>query len=245
MRVQNLILAGIMMLAMLGLVSCGAYVYAPLFAYNAAEAAREGNAAAGIAKVNDEMVRNGATITLAKTYQAAYGKSFKEVPPNGDTGQAFDDMQTATRYFRNLLRNEGVPNANNYVLTRLDHPVRNGIELIAVVYRPNEVIEVSDLNRSGGTKVLMPGSNDYYRPYRTDINDRPLDTVVEWAAVSTDCFSRQGEQAIFLTQTANNLMLQKQNGDFWLAARNWEAGDMGSALLAKNYLVCHAFADQG
>lgn len=247
MIVKKLTIISVLIIITMSMTSCASYLYSlyvPFMAYNITQGFT-GNtgsryADTEIAKINKEMEKDGDAVTLAKTYQAAYGRAFKALPPDGNTDQTFNNMRTATRYFRNILRAEGVANADHYVLTRLEHHTRQGFALIAAVYRPHHLIKVNDPGNPDIPKVLTPKSPDYYRPYRTDSAGNPLDKVVDWSAVPLECFKTQGQQAILLTAAANNVVEKKAPNNFWQAMQQWNAGNIEAVVVAQDYLACQS-----
>jgi hypothetical protein len=227
---------------MLVTISCAPYLYSlhvPATGYTVAKSFIENNQI-GIRRFNMDMAENGAAVTLADTYQAAYGKDLKDAPADGDTGQAFADMRTATRYFRNILSDKGVLDAGNYVLTRYADKDREGFQLIAVVYREDRVITVKDPINKEIRKTMDANAPAYYRPYQADENGRVIDRVVEWAAVPANCFEKQGQQAVLLTAAANHVISPQPKGDFWQATQKWENGDVADVVAAQDYLACRS-----
>lgn len=229
-------------LLMLVTVSCAPYLYSlhvPATGYTVAKSIIENNQT-GIERFNMDMAENGAAVTLADAYQAAYGKDLKDAPADGDTGQAFADMGTATQYFRNILIAEGIADAGNYVLTRYEDRDRKGFQLIAVVYRESRVITVRDQINPEIRKMMDANAPEYYRPYRADANGRAIDRVVEWAAVPANCFEKQGQQAVLLTAAANHVISRQPKSDFWQATQKWENGDVADVVVAQDYLACRS-----
>ena len=241
MNTQNrLKIMALIPVLMLVTVSCAPYLYSlhvPATGYTVAKSFIEDDQT-GIERFNMDMAESWAAVTLADTYQAAYGKALKDAPADGDTGQAFADMRTATRYFRNILIAQGVADADNYVLTRYADKDREGFQLIAVVYRENRLITVRDPMNPEIRKRMDANAPAYYRPYRADANGRAIDRVVEWAAVPANCFEKQGQQAMLLTAAANHVISGEPKGDFWQAIQKWENGNVADVVVAQDYLAC-------
>ena len=245
MNLHNLTILTILLpVLIMATAACAPYLYSlyvPATGYNIAQSlTEENNPETGLERFNFELASNNAPVTIADTYQAAYGKNLEDLPQDGDTGQAFTDMRTATRYLSNILQAKGITDAENYVLTRLEGKEREGFELIAVVYRPNRVITVRDQANPGIPKVLSPEAPEYYKPYRTNGNGGMQDAVVEWAAVPVDCFEKQGQQAVVLTAAANHVISREPVSDFWQATQKWENGDIASVIVAQDYLACQS-----
>jgi hypothetical protein len=190
--------------------------------------------------INRELKKANAEVTLEDTYRYGYKKSFKSLGPEGDTGQRFSDMETATFYLQNILRAKGVPNAGNYFLTSIDSAKGRGFTLIAAVHREEEEILVYDKFDASSEETLTCDEPSFYRPYRFDCAGNPLDTVYEWAAVPNDCFEKQGQQAILLTLTANKILEKEPKNNFWEAEEKWIAGNFMSVIVDQDYMVCQA-----
>jgi hypothetical protein len=188
--------------------------------------------------INDEFKKANAKVTLEDTYTYAYGKSFKGLPPDGDTGQEFKEMSTASRYLQNILKSKGVADADNYFMTSIDSARSFGFTLIAAVYRPDETLIVFDKFGASSENTLTCDDPPYYQPYRFDCRGKPLDIVYEWAAVPNDCFDKQGHQAILLTLTAGKILEKNPKTNYWEAERKWIAGNYKSVVIDQDYMVC-------
>jgi hypothetical protein len=226
--------------------ACAWYFTTPLRGYIIAKGLNVGSPAlpylvyskTTLEAINAEFEKAGARISLADTYQYAYGKSFADLPPSGDTGQAFMDMTTATTYLQNILQAKGVADAETYFLTSIDSARDFGFTLVAAVKRTGKKLTVYDKFGASRQNTLTCENPTFYQPFRYDCEGCLLDTVYEWAALPNDCFSQQGDQAIFLTLTANKLLQNQPKEDYWAAERKWLAGDYRSVVVAQDVLVC-------
>lgn len=190
--------------------------------------------------IDKEFKEANAKVTLEDTYRYGYKKSFKNLGVEGDTGQTFTDMETATLYLQNILKAKGVSDADNYFLTSIDSAKGLGFTLIAAVYRDEKDILVYDKFGASSENALTCDEPSFYRPYRFDCSGNLLDTVYEWAAVPNDCFEKQGQQAILLTLTANKILEKRPKIDYWEAEKQWIAGDFLSVVVDQDYMVCQA-----
>lgn len=188
--------------------------------------------------INTEFVKADAKVTIEDAYVYGYGKSFKDVPPDGDTGQKFTDMETASKYLQNILKAKGVRGADTYFLTSIDSAKSFGFSLIAAVQRKNASPVVFDKFGASDQKTLTCETPPYYEPYRYDCTGKPLDIVYEWAALPNDCFDTQGHQSILLTLTANRILAQQPKTDYWAAERKWISGDYVSVVKEQDFMVC-------
>lgn len=190
--------------------------------------------------IDKEFKDANAKVTIEDTYTYGYKKSFKNLGTDGDTGQTFADMGTATRYLQNILKAKGLSDAENYFLTGIDSAKGLGFTLIAAVHRLGKDIRVYDKFGASNEYTLTCDDPPFYQPYRFDCEGNPLDTVYEWAAVPNDCFEKQGQQAILLTLTANKILENKPKTDYWEAERKWIAGNFMSVVVDQDYMVCQA-----
>ncbi len=228
------------------LTACSWYVTVPFQIYHMSKGLELGSPAlpyyayskTSLDVINETFKKANAKVTLEDTYIYGYGKSFKGLPLDGDTGQKFETMAAASRYLQNILKYKGVSDAKNYFMTSIDSARSFGFTLIAAVYRPDEKPIVFDKFGASHEHALTCEDPPYYRPYRFDCKGNPLDIVYEWAAVPNDCFDKQGHQAILLTLTANKILEKKPKNNYWEAERKWIAGDYKSVVIDQDYMVC-------
>jgi hypothetical protein len=175
--------------------------------------------------INKGMIAANAKITLDDTYESAYGKRVNAVPETGDTGEVFQRMKHASEYFQKVLHRYGVPHADNYILTSIDTASSKGYTLFAVVYRPASAIKVVD--KYDGETIRNFESSDrlFYEPFARDVNGKPLDTIIDWAAMPREFFKTQKAQALLLTMAANSVANEKRSPDYWDIEKRWIAGE--------------------
>ncbi len=200
--------------------------------YQAVTAMAEGAAAlpylarsdVDINEINSQEVNQGLKITVADTYRWAYGKSLDEVPSDGDTGHQFENMRQATELLHKVLAGYGIENPDSYVFTSIETVKSEGLILFATVNRDEERIAVA--SEKGGGKTVHVSKNDpaFYSPYQKDAAGKPLDHVVDWATLTTDCYKQQIHQAMLLTMEANKIITGQTKPGFWQAKKNWLAG---------------------
>lgn len=184
--------------------------------------------AVGLHDLNNQMVAANARITLDDTYESAYGARLSQVPASGSTGVVLRRMKHATSYFQKVLRNYGVHDAERYILTSIK--TANGIgyqgyTLYAVIYRPRDSIQVIDKYDHASLRTYAPAERLFYEPYRMDAGGRPLDEIVDWAAVQRRDISTQKGQAILMTLAANSVLNNKRSPGYWDIERRWIAGE--------------------
>ena len=236
----------ICLLVMMSTASCALYYNVPIAGYAMWKSLEVGAPSlpyyaysdASLNDINTEFKNAKAKVTIEDTYTYGYGQSFKDLPPDGDTGQRFTDMATATRYLQNILKAKGVRGSGSYFLTSIDSAKSFGFTLIAAVYRENEKPVVFDKFGASSRETLTCDDPPFFQPYRYDCKGEPLDTVYEWAALPNDCFDKQGHQAILLTLTANKILEKQPKENYWGAERKWLAGNYKSVVVDQDYMVC-------
>lgn len=182
-------------------------------------------ASTGLHAINQGMVDAQAKITLDDTYDAAYGKRIHEVKPDGDTNEKFQRMKHATTYLQKVLKQYGVADYDHYYLTSIDTANRQGATLFAVVYRPKNSITVVDKYNHKTIRNFTTEDRLFYEPYRTDIDGKSLDKIVDWAGVPTNSYDTQKMQAVLLTLAANAIADGKKRTDYWEAEKSWIDGE--------------------
>jgi len=243
---MNKFIKFICLLLLTSITACLWYAIIPIEAYQIAKGITAGSASlpyyvysnTTLEVINDEFKKANAKVTIEDVYKYSYEKPFKDLPPDGDTGQKFSDMATATKYLQNILKAKGVSDSGSYFMTSIDSAKAFGFTLIAAVKRTAEKIALNDKFSVTSEKILTCDDPLYYQPYRFDCNGNPIDTVYEWAAVPNDCFDKQGHQAILLTLMANKLLEKSPKTNYWEAERKWIAGDYISVVIDQDYKVC-------
>ncbi len=176
-------------------------------------------------EINQGLIQAQAKINLDDTYESAYGKRLSEVPDNGDTGVFFSRMKHATEYFQKVLKQYGVSNNEQYILTSLEDQAGEYV-LLAVVFRPTASIQVRDKQNSSSVRVFTRADRLFYEAFQQDANGRPLDTVIDWTGLPKSAISSQKAQAILMTLSANAVLNGKQSSTYWAAERRWLAGQV-------------------
>jgi hypothetical protein len=244
--VMNNIIKFISLLVFSSMAACSLYVTLPMGAYNMSRGPEVGTPAlpyyaysnTSLEVINKEFKNADAKVNLEDVYKYAYNKPFKNLPPDGDTGQTFTNMSTATRYLQNILKAKGVSDSETYFMTSIDSAKDFGFTLVAAVQRKNGKPTVTDKFGASAQNSLTCDDPPFYQPYKFDCNGQPLDTVYEWAAIPNDCFDKQGHQAILLSLTANTLLEKKPKSNYWAAERKWISGDFKTVVINQDYMVC-------
>ena len=179
----------------------------------------------GVHEINKGLIAAQAQITLDDTYEAAYGTRLSSVQESGDTGEVFRRMKHASTHFQTVLKQYGVPKAENYILTSIDTAKRDGYILLAVVYRPMDNIQVIDKYDHRSVRNFESADRLFYEPYKVTMNGRRLDTVIDWAAYPTDVIATQKGQATLITMAANSVVNGKRAEDYWGIEGRWISGE--------------------
>ncbi len=174
-------------------------------------------------EMNQVMVRSGARVDLDRTYRYAYGAGLEQSLAERGRGRVFREMRSATQHFQKVLRGYGVRNAREFHLTAVRSADQYGYTLYAVVYRPAGRINVQAA--TGEAVTLTKRNTGFYRPYELDARGRPLDLVLDWAAVPRTAIGTQKGQALLMTIAANSVLINRRSDEFWDAARRWRAGE--------------------
>ncbi|MDZ7831492.1 MAG: hypothetical protein U5L07_07050 [Desulfobacterales bacterium] len=230
--------------------ACAPLLFAPigLSTYQAGKAMAEGAAAlpylarstVDINEINLKQVNQKLKITVADTYRWAYGKNFDEVPSDGDTGHQFKNMRQATQLLQKVLAGYGIENPDKYVFTSIDTAKSEGLILFAAVNRQRERFAVD--GGEEGKKAVRVTKNDpaFYSPYQKDAAGRSLDRVVDWAALTTECYQQQIHQAMLLTMEANKIITEQAKPGFWQAREKWLAGGYMEIFETQDRQTCAA-----
>lgn len=182
-------------------------------------------ASTGLHAINQGMVDAQAKITLDDTYDAAYGKRIHEVRPDGYTNEKFRRMKHATTYLQKILKQYGVIDYQHYFLTSIDTANREGATLFAVIYRPANSITVVDKYDHKTIRNFNIEDRLFYEPYRSDINGKSLDRIVDWAGVPAESYDSQKMQAVLLTLAANAIADGKKRVGYWDVETRWIEGE--------------------
>ncbi len=194
-------------------------------------------ASTSLHKVNEQLNRGQALVTLDDTYGAAYGRDLKDVGADGDTGRTFRRMKKATVFFQRILKQYGVRNPENYILTSIDTANSSGYVLLAVVYRnPGDII-VMDKQEPTTQRGFTPSDRLYYEPHRVDHVGRKLDKVIDFGGVPLARLRSQKMQAILLTLAANSVVRKKTAPEYWQAEKRWMRGDFMRVMREHNRRV--------
>ncbi|MCE9599861.1 MAG: hypothetical protein K8S54_18015 [Spirochaetia bacterium] len=182
-------------------------------------------AATGLHTLNQRLNDSQAQVTLADTYGSAYGKDLRKVSDDGDTGQSFRRMKDATEMFQKILKEYGIKDHQNYILTSIDTAKNDGFVLFAVVYRPAQKIAVMDRANNKTRNTFDSADRLFYEPFELDANGTRLDVVVDFGGVPIEQARTQKMQAVLLTLAANSVARGDRKPEYWEIQRRWIRGE--------------------
>ena len=137
-------------------------------------------------------------------------------------------MKVATEHFQKILKKYGLKNYSQYVLTAID--TDEDYILYATIERKLNFIKVSDKKKADKILSLNPDDLKYYEPYEMDSSDNPLDTIIDFGAVSKkDAFTHK-TQSILITMAANSVLEKKKSPNYWNVEKRWINGEAQSVM---------------
>ena len=133
-------------------------------------------------------------------------------------------MRSATTFFQGIMRGHGEPDVERYVLTAIRTADTQGFTLYAVCRRPVDVITVVDKLNPTQVRRYTRDQLEFYQPFAFDAEDKPLDTIIDWAGLPRTNIRTQKAQAILMTLAANSILTDKHRPDYWSIERRWISG---------------------
>jgi hypothetical protein len=194
----------------------------------------------GVQNINETCKLIPTPVSIEDTYLSAYGKKLADVSPEGDTGQAFQNMREASLYLQKILKDKGEARPEDYIFTSINTAREKGYILFAVVKRSERSISVVDKYDKDSHKKLGPQDLDFYQPYQSEMNGNILDTIVDWAGYPNDCISEQSSQAVLMTIAANEILGRGIKKEFWVAEKRWVKGDFKKVMKEQDEKTCIA-----
>ena len=187
-------------------------------------------------EINQAFKAAGLPVTVEDTYLAAFQTSFEEVPADGNTGQGFTDMETATRYLQNLLEFKGVDNHQAYLLASIDTAISEGFILIAAVYRPENTVSVFNKFNFLARETLSPDDPAYFGPTEWMWSRIPWILFMTGPRCPWTASPIRPGRPFFLTLVANKIMAGKATTDYWPQERQWIAGNHLAVMIKQDIM---------
>jgi hypothetical protein len=140
----------------------------------------------------------------------------------------------ANRAFHRLLVSQGMPEetAAKYVLVgNYTHAWSRGQILLAVVHRHTGELPFRVVGKQ--TNILTMFRRDqrgWYEPYERDGDGRPIDEVLDWAAMEYALLRQDKVVATLMVLAAEAVKADRRAPDYWSAERRWLAGDIARVM---------------
>jgi hypothetical protein len=184
-------------------------------------------------------------VTLDDSYKATFNVPASDPRVNQQTGEISgatglygryrsEAIFEANRAFQRLLVSQGMPPAmaEQYVLAG-DYTYawsRDQI-LLAVVHRhPGAQPFRAVTGRTGIATTFRPDQRGWYEPYARDVDGRPMDEVINWAALQYTVLRQDKVVATLMALAAEDVKSGKRRPDFWAAQQRWLAGETNQVM---------------
>lgn len=184
-------------------------------------------------------------VPLDDSYKATFGVSIDDKRVDPQSGQIQGQPGQYGRYrsqaifeansaLQRLLVSQGMPEqtARHYVLTgNYQYALTRSQILLAVVYRhtgdePFRVLA----KQTGITTTFRPGQRGWHEPYPRDVDGRPIDEVVDWAAIDYKILRQEKVVATLMVLATEAIKSGKRSPEYWDVERPWMAGDTAKVM---------------
>jgi hypothetical protein len=198
----------------------------------------------GLAELNRALLQAQAT-SLDDSYKATFAVPIDDERVDKRTGEVAGEslgfgrnrpeaIIEATRAFQRLLVSQGMPEdtARHYVIcANYSQTLRRGHVLLAVVYRHSgaEPIRVTS-KHTGIVTTLRPTDRGWYEAYERDLQERPIDEVIDWAGVDYAVLRQDKVVATLMALASEAVKTAKRSPDHWAAERRWMAGESADVM---------------
>jgi hypothetical protein len=193
----------------------------------------------GLDELNRALLQANA-VSLDDSYKATFGVSMTDRQVHQKTGDVYGQEELYGRYkpealleanraFHRLLVSQGMPEetAAKYVLVgNYTHAWSRGQILLAVVHRHTGELPFRVVGKQ--TNILTMFRRDqrgWYDPYERDGDGRPIDEVLDWAAMEYALLRQDKVVATLMVLAAEAVKADRRAPDYWSAERRWLAGD--------------------
>jgi hypothetical protein len=198
----------------------------------------------GLNELNTALLKANA-VSLDDSYKATFGVSMTDPSVHQTTGDVYgqdglygrfkpDAIFEGNRAFRRLLVSQGMPEetAREYTLVgNYAHAWSRGYILLAVVRRhAGEHPFRVKAKQTGIVTTFRPDQRAWYEAYERDVAGRPLDEVVDWAAIDYALLRQDKVVATLMAIAAESVKADRHAPDYWQAERRWLAGDTTSVM---------------
>jgi len=193
----------------------------------------------GLSELNKGLLQANA-VPLDDSYKATFGVGIDDKRVDPQSGEIRGQQGVygyykpeaifeANRSLRRLLVQQGMPEreARNYVLTgNYKYAFSRNQILLAIVYRPKgEQPFRVQAKQTGIATTFKPDQRDWYEPYSKDLDDGPLDEVVDWVAMDYKLLRQDKVVATLMVLSVESIKSGKRSPDYWQAEAAWMNGD--------------------
>ena len=193
----------------------------------------------GLGELNKDLLQANA-VPLDDSYKATFGVSIDDQRVDQQSGKIQGQPGQYGRYrsqaifeanaaLQRLLVSQGMPEANakNYVLTgNYQYALTRSQILLAVVYRhPGEQPFRVAAKQTQIPTTFRPGQRGWHEPYQRDADGRPVDEVIDWAALDYRILREEKVVETLMVLAAEAIKSGKRSPEYWEVERPWIAGE--------------------
>jgi len=193
----------------------------------------------GLNDLNKGLLQANA-VPLDDSYKATFGVSIEDKRVDQQSGKIQDQPGQYGRFrsqaifeantaLQRLLVSQGMPEAKakNYVLVgNYQYAFTRGQILLAVVYRhPGEQPFRVAAKQTQIPTTFRPGQRGWHEPYQADADGRPLDEVIDWAAIDYKLLREEKIVATLMVLAAEAIKSGKRSPEYWDVERPWMSGE--------------------
>jgi hypothetical protein len=193
----------------------------------------------GLNELNKGLLQANA-VPLDDSYKATFGVSIADQRVDQSSGKVKGQDEIygqyrpeaifeANRSLQRLLVSQGMPEkeAKNYILTgNYRYAFTRNQILLAIVHRNvgEQPIRVA-ARQTGIVTTFRPDKRGWYEPYERDVNNQPLDEVVDWVAMEYKLLRQEKVVATMMVLSVESIKAGKRSPDYWQVEGPWMAGE--------------------
>jgi hypothetical protein len=84
--------------------------------------------------------------------------------------------------------------------------------------------------QTGIVTTFRPDQRAWYEAYERDVDGRPIDEVIDWAAIEYAALRQDKVVATLMAIAAEAVKADRRAMDYWPAERRWLSGDTVSVM---------------
>jgi hypothetical protein len=198
----------------------------------------------GLNELNEGLLKANA-VSLDDSYKATFNVSMTDAAVHPKTGEVHgqaglygrfkpEAIFEGNRAFHRLLVSQGLPEAKarEYALVgNYTHAWSRDKILLAVVRRHTgaEPFRVK-AKQTGIVTTYRPDQRAWHEAYERDVDGRPIDEVLDWAAIDYAALRQDKVVATLMVIAAEAVKADKRAHEYWEAERRWLAGDTATVM---------------